>query len=71
MNLEGRRWCTVRQISVITGLHVQTCYKLFYSGKLPGARVGRSVRIDLKRLTEQMERQVKRYDVAQKQRETK
>jgi excisionase family DNA binding protein len=57
MNLDNKKWGSPRETADLLGLHVQTIYALFYRGELPGARVGRSVRIDLKRLTEQMEAQ--------------
>jgi len=59
MTLEGRRWISVKVAADTIGIHVQTAYRLFYQGKLPGARVGRTVRIDFKQLTEQLEAQAR------------
>jgi len=33
-----------------------TAYKWFYAGKLPGARIGRTIRIDLKALNSALEK---------------
>jgi excisionase family DNA binding protein len=38
---DGRRWVTMKQAADFLGVHVQTAYKCFYRGELPGARVGR------------------------------
>jgi excisionase family DNA binding protein len=65
MNLEGRRWISVREAADYLGCHIQTCYRLLYLGQLPGARVGRSVRIDLKKLQEQLEAQARRPERGQ------
>jgi excisionase family DNA binding protein len=67
MNVDGRRWVSVKiAADLVLGVHVQTAYRLFYQGKLPGARIGRSVRIDLKKLTEQMEAQEQTADRGRK-----
>lgn len=51
------RWASVKTASQYLSLHVQTVYSLFYKGKLPGARIGRTVRIDLKTLDAALEKQ--------------
>jgi len=58
-NFGTRRWLTVSEAARYLRLTDGTVYTLFYAGKLPGARVGRSVRIDLKKLDAQMEAQAK------------
>jgi excisionase family DNA binding protein len=66
MTLAGRRWVSIREAADFLSVHVQTAYSLFYRGELPGARVGRNVRIDLKRLTEQLEAQMQGANRARK-----
>lgn len=55
----NRRFITVFECSEYLSLKPQTIYELFYAGKIPGCRVGRSVRIDLRALETQLEQQVK------------
>ena len=50
-----RRWISVRECSSYLGLHEKSIYRLVDRGQIPAARVGRSVRIDLRKLNEQME----------------
>ena len=50
-----RRWISPKECSLYLGLHVKSIYRLIDRGQLPAARVGRSVRIDLRKLNEQME----------------
>jgi len=57
MSLE-RRWLTVREAAEYLGLSVKGAYDMAAAGKLPAARVGRLVRIDLKALEADLERQV-------------
>lgn len=47
---QARRFLTVGEAAEYLRLTSGTVYQLFYAGKIPGTRVGRSVRIDLKRL---------------------
>jgi excisionase family DNA binding protein len=42
----NRRFFSCKEVAAMLNLHVQTVYKLFWSGKLPGGRIGRSVKID-------------------------
>jgi excisionase family DNA binding protein len=41
-----RRWLSPQEVSQEYGLHVQTVYELYRSGKIPGGKIGGSVRID-------------------------
>lgn len=50
-----KRWISVRECAGYLGLHVKSVYRLIDRGQLPAARVCRSVRIDLRKLNEQME----------------
>jgi len=63
MNLDGRHFITIKETAAFLNCHVQTVYKMFYRAELPGVRVGRTVRIDfkrlLKRLNEQLEAQAR------------
>ena len=51
------RWISILTCGNILGVHKITAYRWFYEGKLPGVRIGRTIRIDLRSLTEQLERQ--------------
>jgi excisionase family DNA binding protein len=52
-----RRWISPKEAGVYLSLHPQTIYQLIYEGKLPAARVGGSVRIDLTKLNAFLEGQ--------------
>ena len=52
-----RRWISPRECATYLSLHLQTIYQLIYQGQLPVARVGRSVRVDLRALETQLETQ--------------
>jgi excisionase family DNA binding protein len=52
----GRRFGTVRNAAEWLGIHEQTCYRWFYAGRIPGVRIGRTVRIDLRLLEAQLAR---------------
>ena len=56
---EGRRWLTVKQAAEYLGLSVKGTYDMAAAGKLPVARIGRVVRIDLRALETSLEAQVK------------
>lgn len=53
-----RRWITVREAAEYLGLSIKGTYDLTAAGKLPAARVGRLVRIDLRALQADLEAQV-------------
>ena len=56
----ARRWISPKDASSYLGLHIQTIYSLFYRGLIPGARVGRTVRIDLKALDAALEKKLEK-----------
>jgi excisionase family DNA binding protein len=53
-----RRWLTVREAAEFLHISVKGAYDMAASGKLPAARVGRLVRVDLRALEADLERQV-------------
>ena len=53
-----KRWVTVREASRYLGIHPVTCRRLIDRGLIPFAKIGRSVRIDLRKLNEQLEREM-------------
>lgn len=55
---ERRRWLTVKEVSVFLSVHEKTAYGWAARGLLPSVRVGGSLRIDLPRLEEMLERQI-------------
>jgi len=55
-----RRWASVREVAELMGLHPMTCYDYAKRGLLPAIHIGRSVRIDLRRLEEQLGTQLER-----------
>ncbi len=50
-----RRWITVRQTSEYLSIHEITCRRLIDKGLIPATKVGRSVRVDLKKLAQILE----------------
>jgi len=54
-----RRWISVSACSTYLNLHKKSIYRLIYRGQIPAAKIGRSVRIDLKKLNETLESQTK------------
>lgn len=55
---EQRRWLTVSEAAAYLGISVKGAYDMAASGKLPAARVGRLVRVDLRALEADLEAQV-------------
>lgn len=53
--MPGKRWISVKECAAYLSLHLKSVYVLIGRGEIPAARVGRSVRVDLKRLEEKME----------------
>jgi excisionase family DNA binding protein len=52
-----RRWITPKECQEYLALkNLGTVYQWYYAGKLPGTRIGRTIRLDLKKLEEQLER---------------
>jgi len=60
MQAAERRWLSVRQAAEFLGLHPKTVYDLASRGKIPSAKIGGALRIDLRRLTQDLEGQEKR-----------
>jgi len=52
----SRRWITCKEAGAYLSLNPQTVYQKFYRGEIPGTRIGRTVRIDLKLLEQQLSR---------------
>jgi excisionase family DNA binding protein len=59
MNLEGRRFCSCRQAAVYFSVHEMTIRDWISRGLVPYCRIGRCIRVDLRRLEAQLERQSK------------
>jgi excisionase family DNA binding protein len=53
-----RRWFSVKEISEFLGVSIKGCYDMIAAGKIPAARVGRLVRVDLRALEADLEAQV-------------
>jgi excisionase family DNA binding protein len=53
----SKRWGTIAETAALLGLSKKGCYQMAAAGKLPAARVGRLVRIDLKALEADLEAQ--------------
>lgn len=49
------RWITVAQAAEYLSIHPVTCRRLIDRGKIPASHIGRSVRVDFKKLEEQLE----------------
>jgi excisionase family DNA binding protein len=59
MSTEGRRFLTIAQAADFLQINVKTCYSMAALGELPAVRVGRrTLRIDGRRLSEQLEVQL-------------
>jgi len=56
-DLESRRWLSPREASKYLGCHLMTIYSWLDAGVISGARLGRKVLIDRRRLDEQLEAQ--------------
>jgi len=53
-----KRWITPLECSSYLSLHIQTIYTKIAKGEIPAARIGGSIRIDRKKLDEQLENQI-------------
>ncbi len=53
-----KRWISPREAGLYLGLHVKTVYELVWRKQIPAVKVGGSVRIDKRRLEEDLERQL-------------
>lgn len=52
-----RRWITIPEVAAYLGIAVKSAYDMAASGRLPSVKVGRLVRIDLRALDAELERQ--------------
>jgi excisionase family DNA binding protein len=50
-----RRFISIKECAEFLSLNPQTIYQKIYRGEIPFARIGRVVRVDLKKLEEQLE----------------
>jgi len=53
-----KRWITVLECSSYLSLHIQTIYTKISKGEIPAVHVGGAIRIDKKKLDEQLENQI-------------
>jgi len=53
-----KRWITPLECSSYLSLHIKTVYAKIARGEIPAAHVGGSIRIDRKKLDEQLENQI-------------
>lgn len=51
-----RRWISPKECSLYLGIHLKSTYRLIDQGEIPASRIGRSVRVDLRRLEELLEK---------------
>ncbi len=58
MNFSGRRWVTVNEVAEYLSMHPVTVRRKIDRGEIPSSRVGRSVRVDIQKLNEQLERSI-------------
>jgi len=52
-----RRFITIAEAAFYLSISVKTCYKMASRGDLPSVKIGRLRRIDLKVLSEKLEKQ--------------
>jgi len=53
-----KRWITPLECSSYLSLHIKTVYAKIAKGEIPAACIGGSIRIDRKKLDEQLENQI-------------
>jgi len=53
-----KRWLTVADAAKYLSLNVKTIYAQATKGEIPSAKIGGSIRIDKKKLDEQLENQI-------------
>ena len=51
----ARRWISPKECSLYLGIHLKSTYRLIDQGEIPASRIGRSVKVDFKRLEELLE----------------
>ncbi|TFH37618.1 MAG: helix-turn-helix domain-containing protein [Anaerolineales bacterium] len=54
-----KRWISVKECAAFLSLNKMTVYSLIYAHKIKAVRIGRSVRVDLRSLEADLEKQVK------------
>jgi excisionase family DNA binding protein len=54
----SRRWLTVNETAEVLGLHPMSVRKMIARGTIPGVRIGRSIRVDLRALEANFEYQI-------------
>jgi len=59
MNLSGRRFVTINFVATMLSMHHSTVRRKINLGQIPYIRIGRTLRIDLQKLEQQMENQNK------------
>ena len=57
-----RRWLTPAETAEYLSLHVKTIYAQAARGEIPASKIGGSIRIDKKRLDEQLEAREVNFD---------
>ncbi|MBE3065307.1 MAG: helix-turn-helix domain-containing protein [Spirochaetes bacterium] len=57
MNLEGRRWISCREAAAYLSVHEMTVRDWISRGLVPSCRIGRAIRVDLRKLEAQLEHQ--------------
>jgi len=50
-----RRWVPIKTASEYLSIHEVTCRRLIDRGEIPATKIGRSVRVDMKKLEEILE----------------
>lgn len=50
-----RRWISPKSASLYLGVHLQTVYTWIDNGRIPAAKLGRSVRVDRRSLDKMLE----------------
>jgi len=55
-----RRWLTIAEAASYLGIHGKTAYIWAARGVLPAARIGGTIRVDLLKLDEFLERQIQK-----------
>ena len=58
-----KRFFSVKEISQYLSLHEVTVRRLINTGKIPASKIGRSVRIDKKKLDLQLKRPEEKWEI--------
>jgi len=57
-----KKWISVRETSRYLGIHPITVRRLVDRGQIKAVKIGGSIRIDLKRLDEQLQKDIKQQN---------